>query len=82
MKPSIDDLEIRDLRDVAESIALEEGVTLERMFGTGRCEEELIARRRFYLHLQDHGWPLAAISRFVGRDRTTIRWALGRRKAA
>lgn len=82
MKPSIEDLESHHLLDLAERIASEEGVTLARMFGRSRMQPEVIARRRLYAHMIDAGWPVYAIARFVGRDHTTIAYAIGRRRAA
>ena len=76
MKPTIAVLEERDLLDVARGIAKAHHVTLEEMLGRERGLAFSAARSDFYAHLVGLGWAPYAIARLVGRDHTTVAFAL------
>jgi hypothetical protein len=75
--PSRDVLDERDLWALAERCARLHGISVEAMLSRTRCPPAPLARAAFYRGLQGLGWSGASIARFVGRDNSTIRQALG-----
>lgn len=77
MKPSIEELEERDLVEVALRCAHAAHVTLEEMFSTSRTAPYVQARRAFYQELTDAGWSSVRIGQLVGRHHASILNAIG-----
>lgn len=78
MKPTLEQLQERDLELEARKCADREGVTLEEMFSRSRLESAVEARRAFYrLLVDERGYSPYSISRFVGRNHATVLYALG-----
>jgi len=76
MKPTVAELEERDLLDVARGIAKAHHLTLEEMLSSTRTAQVVAARRGFYGYLSACGWSNVSIAKLVGRDRTCIDNAL------
>jgi hypothetical protein len=80
MRPSWDDLDVRDLRELAEACARAQRISVEQMFARSKRSECVKARSSFYGALDAQGWPQTDIARFVGRDASTINYALAMRR--
>lgn len=78
MKPTLAQLQERDLELEARRCAEAEGVTVDEMFSRKRTDACAQARRRFYrLLVEQEGLSAYSIARFVGRDHGTVLYALG-----
>ena len=76
MKPTLDELEQRDLLGSATRCANAYGLSLVDTFAPTRQRPAPEARAAFYAHLRDEGWSLPRIGAFVGRHHTTVLSAL------
>lgn len=75
----LEELDARDLLEVAHKCARAAHVTVERMFSSDRCFPASRARAAFYAALIATGdWNPHAIGRLVGRHHSTITYALDR----
>ena len=80
MKPSWDDLDVRDLRQLAEACARGQRISVEQMFARSNRTACVKARSALYGALDAQGWSQSDIARFVGRDPSTINYALAMRR--
>lgn len=69
-------------RDRAEAIRAAvcrcAGIEVEDMTGPGRHRSHVIARQVLAGVLRNEGMPLSSIGAVMGRDHSTVMWALGR----
>jgi len=75
MKPTLAELDERDLIGIAMMCAEQAGITnnsLEIMFSRTHKPRPVHARVLFYKYLRDQGWSYPAIGKFVGKDHSTI----------
>lgn len=54
------------------------GIEVEDLAGPGRYRNLVIARQVLAGVLRDEGMPLSSIGAVMGRDHSTVMWALGR----
>ena len=78
MRPSLDELDQRDLLSLAREACLGAGVTLAEAFSRDRGPGPSEARKRFYGSLRAQGWSFPRIGALVGRHHSTIMYALER----
>ena len=76
MRPSWEELDRRDLRQLAEASAREGRTTVEEMFSKTNATGPVRGRRVFYRALMEQGWTLPTIGALVGRHHTTVWSAL------
>lgn len=77
----IEQLDVRDLREHAARIAKAHGVSLDDMFGRSVERHVVACRREFYRVLvEEMGWSASAVGKLVGRDHTSVRNALGKKR--
>lgn len=74
----LEDLEARDLLELARKCARESHVTLEEMLSNDRTSPATRARAAFYAALIAEDWNPHAIGRLVRRHHSTITYALER----
>jgi chromosomal replication initiation ATPase DnaA len=72
MKPSIEELEQRDLLQGAQRIARSYRLSLAEMFSKSRTRPAPEARAAFYRELRELGWSYPRIGELVGKDHTSV----------
>ena len=89
MTPTRDELDVRDLLQLANACAdaghlprrADGSHDLEAMFGRSRAKAPAAARRAFYVALvREHDWPVNHVAAFVGRDHSSVFYAVRRAK--
>ncbi len=68
----IEDLETRDLLELAKRVARKHRVTLEELLGRGRGNPEAAARHELWYRLYDEIPSFPRIGQIFGRDHSTV----------